>query len=268
MIINTAGTTASSSEVSWATAFGWLLRSEWGKLWSVRSTWWCVALAIGLPTATAIGAAVLHGGGTGPGDYATFAQAAGIAVMCSSLAVVPVMVVSLLAITSEYRAKAIHATLAAAPHRLRLLAAKTVIVAALGGLVGLAAAWVSFAILAVPSDLDGRVTDATVLAPLLGRGADTMILAAFALALGALLRSTAAGIVVLLVEQLILPMVGFLPGPAGRIAQYLPTEAGGRILNITEAAQLSGAYQGLLVFALWAAGLLALAGLRLRTRDA
>jgi ABC-2 type transport system permease protein len=259
---------APPGRVSWATAFGWLLRSEWGKLWSVRSTYWCVAIAIGLPIVVATGAAAYKGGGPTARLYTTFAEATGTAVMCSLLATIPVMVLGLMAVTSEYRAKAIHATLAAAPRRIRLLAAKTVIVAALGGLIGLAAAWTSFAILVLPFDLSGGLTDPTVLERLFGRGLHAMILATFALALGAVLRSTAAGITLMLVEQLITPLAGMLPGSAGKAAGYLPTQAGGRIQNITEAAQVSGAYQGLLVFALWAVGLLVLAGFRLRTQDA
>jgi ABC-2 type transport system permease protein len=95
-----------------------------------------------------------------------------------------------------------------------------------------------------------------------------MILAAFALAIGALLRSTAAGITALLIEMLVQPIAVLLPGPAGKAAEYLPSAAGGRILNIAEAARVPKAYQGQLIVALWAAALFALAGFRLRSQDA
>src|SRR5689334_22609857 len=98
-----------------------VVRAEWTKLWSVRSTPWTL-----LGTAAALVGLAAVFPATGPR-----APADPVAYGLSSFfqAQLGVAVLGILAITSEYATGSIRATLAATPQRLTVLGAKAIVVA-------------------------------------------------------------------------------------------------------------------------------------------
>ena len=109
--------------MSRAVPFGALLRSEWTKLRSVRSTWWCSGLYLLVVGATGWLAAA----STASSSRADVAvQTALIGFGFGQLALV---VLGVLAVSTEYASGSVLASLTAVSLRTRLLLAKTVVVA-------------------------------------------------------------------------------------------------------------------------------------------
>jgi len=198
------------------------------------------------------------------------------------------VVVAALFITSEYRRGLIRLTFAATPSRGRVLAAKAVVVAAAGFVVGLLGAGI--AVLAGEAITRARgyetfpiagTTEARVIV-------GTAILAAFAsvlaLAIGTIVRrsaATVAAVIVVIVLPFFLAETQALPlgasnwvlriFPAAGFALQQPYPAYSQISTLY--APFSGyfplpAWAGLAVLAAWTAGALALAAYLLRRRDA
>jgi ABC-2 type transport system permease protein len=104
-----------------------------------------------------------------------------------------------------------------------------------------------------------------------GGGLYLAMLGLFALAVGAILRHTAAGITGVIGFVLVLsPLAQLLPGSLGdHIHAYLPTEAGHLIAQAHQGPNdLLTPWQGYGVFGLWTALLLAIAVVLLERRDA
>ena len=186
-----------------------------------------------------------------------------------------VVVLAVLPMTDEFATGMLRSTLAASPHRLRVLLAKAgVLTAAVlaAGALGVAG-----------SLLAARILMADPLVPALSLSADGTLRAAagtvlylglvglLALGLGTVLRDTAGAITVVLTLLYGWPVVAsFVSDPEWyeRIQQAGPT-AGMAIQATTGLRDLPiGPWPGLGVLALYAAGALLLGGFLLRTRDA
>ena len=115
--------------------FRQLARMEWIKLRSLRSTWLILAIAV----AASAGIALATGSSTTSGGMFVGNTLAGMLI-----GVLLIGVVGVLAMTSEYTSGTIRATFAAAPRRLRVLAAKAAVVGAVALITGEAAAFLSF----------------------------------------------------------------------------------------------------------------------------
>ena len=115
--------------------FRQLARMEWIKLRSLRSTWLTLAIAV----AASAGIALATGSSTTSGGMFVGNTLVGMLV-----GVLLIGVVGVLAMTSEYTSGTIRATFAAAPRRLRVLAAKAAVVGAVALITGEAAAFLSF----------------------------------------------------------------------------------------------------------------------------
>ncbi|MFH0246504.1 ABC transporter permease [Streptomyces sp. HK10] len=259
-------------------SFGRLMRSEWTKIRSVRSTVWSL---VALVLLTLVFTALFMQMGIANWDNTTPAQQAemradptgtilGSGILLSQLAV---CVLGVMVIASEYSTGMIRASLLAVPKRVPMLAAKSAVFGLLVLAVGELTAFSSFFIGA--PILDGKVPvaigDPGVLRAVAGSGLYLALLGLFALAVGAIVRHTAASITVVIGFVLVItPMAGLLPGSVGEhIYAYLPTEAGFMITQQhPRAGDLLGPWQGLGVLALWTAALLALAVVQLRRRDA
>ncbi len=264
--MNTAGT---------GLRFRWILRSEWTKLWSVRSTPYALLL---LSTLT-IGFSVLFclGSAANFSEFSSKQRAAfdptevslaGLVIGQLGAAVLGVLVIS-----TEYATGSIKSTLSATPDRLRVLAAKTVIVTATAALVGLATCVVSFSLGQVvlgSEHLDASFTDPHVIRAVLGGGLYLGASAALGVALGTVCRQTATGIVAAVAGLLVLPqLAGLLPGSTGKgIAAWLTTNAGHQITTIKQGVDEAGPWTGYLVYCLWAIAILVLGALLLERRDA
>jgi ABC-2 type transport system permease protein len=259
--------------------FAGLLRAEWTKIRSVRSTVWTlllfVVLTVGL---TALLTTLVVHSQNGPrapardariiADPISFILGAGI-----GLGQLTICVLGVLVITSEYSTGVIKASLLAVPKRLPMLLAKilvfTGLMLVLGEIVSFGSFFVGSALLhsmAAVSISDHNVTRAVV-----GAGLYLTVLGLFSLAIGALIRHTAGGIATVIGAVLVLPILsGLLPGSWGaHIDAYLPEQAGSQVFGAhPEVGQLLSAWQGFGVFCLWTLVLLALGAWLLQRRDA
>jgi ABC-2 type transport system permease protein len=260
------------------TGFGGLLRAEWTKIRSVRSTLWSlillVVLTIGLTAAfTAITVAnwsQIRGGGR---DQILADPAGAILGSGLQLGQLTICVLGVMIIASEYSTGVIRPSLLAVPKRIPMLAAKGLVFAALVFALGELVAFPSFILGAaiLHSHLAVSLGDAGVTRAVFGMGLYLTVLGLFAMAIGALVRHTAGAITgVLAFVVLLEPLAQLIPGTWGaHIHAYLPTVAGRMITHASQVpGQLLSAWQGFGVFCLWTAVLLAAAGFLLVRRDA
>ena len=273
---------AAPSAVSTAPAsppirFGRLLVSEWTKTRSVRST----VASLGLLVVLTLGFTTLFTWLTvnqwTKADPSQRAQivADPISTILGSrfqLSQLTVCVLGVLVIASEYATGMIRASLLAVPRRVPMLAAKSVVFAVLVFVIGELVAFPSFftgaAIL--HSKAQVALSDPGVLRAVVGSGLYLAVLGLFALAIGALLRHTAAGITGVIGFVLVLaPLAQLLPGSVGKhVHAYLPSEAGRLIAQAHQGPHdLVTPWQGFGVFCLWTAVLLGAAAYLLQHRD-
>lgn len=256
-----------------------LLRAEWTKIRSVRSTVWSmlafVVVAIGFSTLIAT---VINNTWNKPGNHPNHARllsdptavifGAGIGLGQLAIAVLGVIVIS-----SEYSTGAIRASLLAVPHRIPMLVAKALVWAALDFVISAIAVFVTFFITtAILNDhVPISLSEPGVTRAVIGAILYLTVLGLFALAIGGLVRHTAGAIAIVIALVIVIPpLVGLIPGTiANHVHGYLPTVAGPLV---TQTSQQSGdvlsAWQGFGVFCAWTAVLLAACGWLLVRRDA
>ena len=201
---------------------------------------------------------------------------------------IAIVVVAAMFFSTEYRRGLIRTTLAATPRRGAVLAAKAVVIGAVAFAVGLVAAVVSIAVGVPKEENQGQVLlSAPVLTEvrvIVGTAAMLAVAAVFAVALGAILRRSAAAItiaVVTVVLPFLLAALNVVPAGVGdwllrvtpaaglAVEQSIPRYS--QVTTVTSPIQ--GYYPlspsaGFAVLCLWAAAALALALVMLRRRDA
>ncbi len=250
-----------------------VIRSEWTKLRALRSTWYCALTAIGL--IVGVGAAIAASAkpkGVSPALPA--AAAVSVSLYGILLAQLVISVLGVLMFSGEYGTGMIRATLAVVPSRLPVLWAKLIVLAGLVLPVSLLCAFVDFfAASAIESSRGGSaisLTEPGVLRTVAGSSLYLTVVVIIGLALGALLRKTAAGLSVFAAVFFVIPVVvGPLPHSITGFAPYLPSNAGGALWgqSATSAHALSP-WTGFAVLCGYAVVLTALAAWRLRRRDA
>ncbi len=204
------------------------------------------------------------------------------------LGLIAIVVVAAMFFSTEYRRGLIRTTLAATPRRGAVLAAKAVVIGAVAFVTGLAAAVVSIGVGVPKEENSGQVL---LTAPLptevrviVGTAAMLAVAAIFAVALGAILRRSAAAItiaVVTVVMPFLLAALNVVPAGVGDWLLRLTPAAGLAIeQSIPRYAQVTtvispvqgyyplSPYAGFAVLCLWAAAALALALVMLRRRYA
>lgn len=254
-----------------------LLRSEWTKIRSVRSTLWSLLLtviaAIGLNTLI-VSLAIANWASTPPATMREYvADPTGFLAAALGFAQIPLCVLAVLVITSEYSTGMIRSSILAVPRRIPMLAAKAAVIGSLALAVGEIVAFTSFLIAqaVIGTRLPESLGDPATARAVVGVGLYLAVLALFAFAVGAIVRHTAGAITAVIGLTLVARALGaLLPGSAGQhIDAYLPGNAGLLITHAhQDATQLLSPWQGLGVFCLWTAALLAVAGFMLSRRDA
>jgi ABC-type transport system involved in multi-copper enzyme maturation permease subunit len=207
---------------------------------------------------------------------------------------IPLIVVAAMFITVEYRRGLIHVSLTAAPRRGTLLAAKAVVIGAIGFVAGLVAATLALAVgtplLLRAGPLAWPVSFFTEARMVVGTGALLAVAAMLALAIGAITRRSvpAVATVIVLIVLPYLLAANPLPQPQGSADSVGPTwplqftpaaalsvqQAVPRFHQLMATYSLNNEYYpltpwaGLAVECAWAAAALALAYYLLRRRDA
>jgi ABC-2 type transport system permease protein len=246
-----------------------LLRSEWIKLRSVRSTYVTFGLTAlisvggGAAIAASVGAAVKDGRWHGVYDPTA---ASFYALPFAQLALA---VGGVLAASSEYSTGTIRTSLTAVPRRGRFLAAKVIVFALVALAISEATAFGCF--FAAQPLLARNVAHATLGQPhvaraVIGTGIDLALIGLLGLALGSLLRHAAPAIAIIVVLL-------FIPSQATNalpswLQKYLPTLAGTQISNVIPAHNALPAWAGLGLMAAFTAAVLTGALIRLCATDA
>jgi len=250
-----------------------VIRAEWTKLRALRSTWWCALSAVVL--IVGLGAAIAA---SGPPYHVSAGNTAAAGVSSALLgllfAQLVIGVVGVLSFSGEYGTGIIRATLAVVPSRLPVLWAKLIVLAGLVLPVTLLCAVADFfTATALESARGGSPISLTypgVLRTVAGASLYLTVVVIIALALGALLRKTAAGLSVFAAVFFVVPIVvAALPRTITGFAPYLPSNAGGALWGnpLTTTNALSP-WTGFAVLCGYAVVLTALAAWRLRRRDA
>ncbi len=248
-----------------------VLRSEWVKLTTVRSTWWTLiamfVLGAGLTTLICWGNAEWLASAEAdesPGSFITWGML---------IAQIAAVVLGALVVTTEYGTGMIRSTFAAVPARGRVLAAKSLVLVAVLFVVGTVTALVGY--VGGNFFLDrqgiGMSLSGDVLRSMYGSGLYLAGIGLFTVAVGFLLRHTAGTISVVLALMLILGnMVNLVPGAVGEwLVKLMPGNAGAGIATpVSFNPDVLDPWTGFAVFVAEIAVLLGLAWVMVRRRDA
>jgi ABC-2 type transport system permease protein len=275
-----------------------IVRSEWIKLRTVRSTLWCygllIVLVVGVSTLIAslanfgdgdFGGAPLGSGVAITGDAAG-SIVVGLNTAGLNIAVLIVAVLGSLIITGEYSTGMIRSTFAAAPKRTGALTAKGLVLAATAFLATVVGVWLS-ALITWPilsgKSIAVQLGDPYVFLPLLGGAVYITMIALLAFGFGAILRSTAGSLATVLGLMLVAPVILQLLGAitnarwVSHVSELLPQNAGSHLFDYRGASAFGGSdpgswvtngWQGFGVLAAWNLVVLGVALIRVKRRDA
>jgi ABC-2 type transport system permease protein len=257
----------------WHRGFHNVIRSEFAKFFTVRSTYWMLAAAIVFNVGLAAALAIFVPGALSAQDMAavdpTRLSLGGI-----HLSQVAFGVLGVLIITGEYGTGAIRTTFAAIPQRRRVLAAKAIVFSTTTLVLGILSSFAAFLVFQALLSGDALRTtlgDPGVLRAVFGGGLYVTVLGLLGLGLGAIVRSSAGAISALLGLLFVPPLLTGLLPPAWQatIRPYVPMEAGSQIFIVVNHEPNSlDPWTGFGFFALYAAIALTIGFVLIRHRDA
>lgn len=252
-----------------------VLRSEWTKLRTVRSTLWTlgvtVVLGIGLG-AVAAATTAARWKTASLAERLTF-DPVRVSLTGILLAQLAVGILGVLVMSAEYGTGTIRATFAAVPRRPLVLAGKTIVFGLValvcGEVVSFAAFFLGQSLLSAPAP-HTTIGAPEVARAVIGGGLYLTVLGLLALGLASIIRHTAGAISAFVGVLLILPLiVAALPSSiGGPIGRYLPANIGVTLVSVRPDAASFSPWVGLGVLAGYAAALLVLGAALLRRRDA
>jgi ABC-2 type transport system permease protein len=253
-----------------------ILRSEWTKFRSVRSTMWtlltALVLMIGIGALfSAVTASQYHT--FSPADRASF-DPVSVSLAGTTFAVIAFGVLGVLTMSGEYGTGMIRASLTVVPHRLPVLWAKLGVFAVVVFVASLAASFVAFWLgqaLLSGHQLGVSITSAGALRSVVGAALYITVSGLIGVTLGALFRNTAAGIATFTGVFFVLPpLASLLPSSVSdHLTQYLPPNAGSAIFGGTrDVSNALSPWTGFALLCGYAVILIAAAAWRLRRSDA
>ncbi|CAM5532664.1 ABC transporter permease OS=Streptomyces alboniger OX=132473 GN=CP975_24640 PE=4 SV=1 [Streptomyces alboniger] len=243
-----------------------VLRSEWHKLWTLRSTWITLITASALVVAVGITMGVTYDGDDSEIDTVV------LTLFGNQLSQICLAVLGILVTAGEYSTGMIRASLTAVPNRLPVLWSKAGIFAAVALTVSLTTNVVTFLLAQIwlsGSDKELSLTDSGVFGALASSSAAITLLSVIALGLGALLRSVPGAIGAFVGSVLILPeILAMLPfGAVETAVRYFPAQAASSLGSVARVENTIAPGTALLTLALWSAAIIAAASVLLRRRD-
>jgi ABC-2 type transport system permease protein len=272
----TAPTPAPAEPLYRPAGFADVLRSEWTKARTVRSTMWTLITltVLGIGLGALISALTAHGyAKSSPSAKLTW-DPTSISSSGFGIAQLAIGVLGVLLITSEYSTGAIRSSLAAVPRRNRFLAAKGTVLAAMVFVVALVLSFAAFfigqALISAGHAPSATIGQSGVLRALIGSAIYAALLALFGMALGTILRHAAGAIAALVAVLFVLPgIAAALPTSIEHTVQeYWPTQAGGQISTVVRTANTLSPWVGLAVFVLFVGIMTLVAFFLLNRRDA
>ncbi len=242
-------------------SFPGVLRSEWIKLRSLRSSTTTLAAAVGtllfvgvVAAATSTGLVTAPDEGGGPGG----SDPTGIALTGLMLVPLIIAVLGVMTATSEYATGTMRSTMTFVPRRLPVLWSKAAVLTAATLPVMAVASVATFlaaqALLASGDVATASLGDPGVLRAVAGSAVYLSGVALMGLAFGMLLRGTAVSISALFALLFLVPGLGSFLLPASvqdNVLLYLPTNAAGSFTSVAPGPELLGTGAGAAVFAAW-----------------
>lgn len=254
---------------------GSVMRGEWIKLRTVRSTYITLSLVVVL--GVGLGALISWAAGSHYGQKGTPSVFDPTSTGFSGLALgqLAVAVLGALVVTSEYSTGMIRTSLIAVPARGRFLAAKAVVFTAVTLVVGEVTAFIAFfvgqAILSGQHAPYATIGQADVLRAVIGAGLYLAMVGLLSVAVGALVRNTAGSIAILVALVFVVPAIltAALPSSIEQpVIKFWPSEAGRQILIVHRDAHTLPAWAGFGVMALFTFIVAALGTANMVRRDA
>ena len=253
-----------------------VLRSEWTKLWTLRSTRWSMLVSfIAMAGLGPLIAAVQMSRWSQlqPHDRLNY-DAINTGVGGYHLAQLAIGVLGVLVISGEYSTGMIRSSLMAVPRRLPVLWAKLAVYAAVTFVLMLIASLISFlAVQAIVTQhhVQHGIGDPGALRTVIGAALFLTVLAVLCLGIGGILRNTAGGIATFVALLFVLPGISaILPASVNdSISPYLPLNAGTTIAShrFDNSHHLT-AWGGFGLFCAYAAVAVLGAAISLKRRDA
>lgn len=257
------------------TTFLNVLRSEWTKLWSVRSTRWTllatVVATLGFTTLAAWGQ-MANWSHIDPQEKASF-DATGNSLDGLYFGQLAIAALGALTITAEYSTGGIRTTLTTVPNRLKLLAAKAVSFGVVALVVGVLSSFAAFFIgqaFYAKHQVEAHLGDPGVLRAVFGGGLYVLGCGLLGFAVGTLLRQSAGAITTAVGLLFVLPLLtNLLPGNWGhKIREYFFSNAGAQIVTVRSDPDLLSPWTGYLAFTVEWMIILAVGLYLVRRRDA
>lgn len=260
-------------------SFGGILRSEWLKFFSLRSMRWAsaVTLVAGLGLAFLLSLTIsISSGDMPPVQEAELAalgtQSATFGLMFTQLIMA---VLGVLAITNEYSSGMILSTITAVPKRTPVFIAKALLVFVIGLVIG---AIITFGggiitTLVIPELSFSVMTRPEVLASLGGGAIFLALVALLSFGIGALVRSAAGGIAIVVGLLFVAPTAFQIMSMSGWawvdvVASYLPSTLGMTLYSgATMTGDGMGYWQALAAMVVWVLAALIPAAILLKQRD-
>lgn len=260
-----------------AVTFPRVIRSEWIKLHTVRSivitllASAVVVVGIGLLAAAIKSGDITTPDGRRPGGPGFTDDSTAVSLSGTQLAQLIVAIVGVLLVTSEYSTGSMRSTLAAVPRRLPVLFAKLTVFAVVVFVVELVAVLVAFLVgQGILGDKGVSISDTGVLAAIIGASLTIVGMGLIGVALGFLLRSTAAGIAVAVGVFFLLPaLLGiFSAGFQDAVRPYLPSSAGMSLTSVSRNPDYLAYWPAIILLVGWVAVFVLGAAVRLKRSDA
>ena len=255
-------------------SLGRVVRSEWTKLWSLRSTRWSLLVSVVAMAGLGIlvsAVQMAHWNQMSFDDRASF-DPVDVSLGGWHVAQLAIGVLGVLLITGEYSTGQIRSTFAAVPRRLPVLWAKAGVYAAITFVLMVAASFTAFLVsqpILRRHHVDTTLSSPHVLRAVIGAALFLTVTGLLGVSLGALVRNTAGGIATFAGLMFVLPgITAILPHSWGdSIDPYLPLSAGTDILTIHHDPSALSAWPGFLLFLGYALAALALSAILLVRRD-
>jgi ABC-2 type transport system permease protein len=256
--------------------FSDLMRSEWTKFKTLRSTWWSLGIAIALSVGLTITACAVY-----THDFPTLDAATRLQFQQDTIGLIfqpgaqfgtlAICVLGVLLIASEYSTGMIRATMLAAPRRTSALLAKaatfSVAVFVIAELIGIPSFFIGSAI--THAHASTSITDPISIRALLAFGLYMAAMGLIALSIGALVRHPAAGISIVLAMQFVIPgVLTLIPGSLGQhLSAAMPSGATVMMSSGHNSSNVYTPLQGLLFLLGWTAVLGGAALVSIKKRD-
>lgn len=249
-----------------------VVKSEWIKFWSVRSTLITLGIAVLLLIGFGLLASSLYGDGTEPGGPPGNepTDPIGASLTGTNFALLAFGALGVLFTAGEYSTGMIRSSMAAVPKRLPVLWGKVAVFTAVVFVVALAASAVVFtAGQALIGDGGASWSDPGVARAVVGTAGLLTGSGLLGLGLGALMRSTPGALTTLFGVMFLLAMVAALlvPESWGDVVQYLPSEAGDAFTAVTQREGTLSPPAGLAVFCGYIAAVVGAAARRIKRAD-